>query len=356
MSEVKRVRYNGLDVLKFCMAICVVAIHTKPFITNDTLHGWVNPLLQTAVPVFFTISSFLLFKKLNKLDRKEQNVALVNYIKRIGLLYAIWFVIEIPYTLYLKGYFIKYTFTASLLQLIKDTLFATTFPGSWFLSAMTVAIVFVFFINRYFTKYTSLIISFAVYFYIYNIELFNEQLQTPYLLFTEYIRPEIKQSFPVALLWVTIGSILSSANLQFCNAKSKVILLCSIIVLYMTNVFAGELFIIKTTLPILIFISAVNIDIKDRPVYKKLREMSIIIFFVHFIVIKSKSIFIGCANKILALTFPNHMTTSATMGGGNVLITNILFFIATIIISSAIAYTIITLEKKKRFSFLKYIH
>ena len=280
MSDTKKIKYNGLDVLKFCMAICVVAIHTKPFITNETLNCWINPLLQTAVPVFFIISSFLLFKKMNRLYRKEQNTALVNYVKRIGLLYAIWFVIEIPYTLYLRGYFIRQTFAASLLQLIKDTLFATTFPGSWFLSAMTVAIVLVFLMNRHLSKYIALIISFAVYFYIYNIELFNGFLQVPYLLFTEYIRPEIKQSFPVALLWVTIGSILSSANLQFCNAKSKVILLCSIIVLYMTNVFAGELFIIKTTLPILIFISAVNIDIKDRPVYKKLREMSIIIFFV----------------------------------------------------------------------------
>ena len=93
MSNTKKVKYNGLDVLKFCMAICVVAIHTKPFITNDTLHSWVNPLLQTAVPVFFIISSFLLFKKLNKLDRKEQNIALANYVKRIGLLYAIWFII-----------------------------------------------------------------------------------------------------------------------------------------------------------------------------------------------------------------------------------------------------------------------
>lgn len=317
MSNTKKVKYNGLDVLKFCMAICVVAIHTKPFITNDTLHSWVNPLLQTAVPVFFIISSFLLFKKLNKLDRKEQNIALANYVKRIGLLYAIWFIIEIPYTLYLKGYFIKYTFTASLLQLIKDTLFATTFPGSWFLSAMTVAVVFVFFINRYFTKYVSLIISFAVYFYIYNIELFNEYLQTPYLLFTEYIRPEIKQSFPVALFWVTIGSIFSSVNLEFNNAKKTYILLCSIIVLYIANVYDSEPFIIKMMLPMLLFISAINLKIKDNPVYKKMREMSIIIFFIHFIIIKSNSIFIRFTNKIFALLFPDHFALqAATVRGG----------------------------------------
>lgn len=354
MSEVKKVKYNGLDVLKFCMAICVVAIHTKPFITNDTLHGWVNPLLQTAVPVFFIISSFLLFKKLNKLDRKEQNIALVNYIKRIGLLYAIWFVIEIPYTLYLKGYFIKYTFTASLLQLIKDTLFATTFPGSWFLSAMTVAIVFVFFVNRYFTKYASLIISFAVYFYIYNIELFNEQLQTPYLLFTEYIRPEIKQSFPVALFWIASGAALSGINMQFSNARKVTILFISTFAIYVTTVLTEGLFVTKTILPILIFICAINLNLKDKPVYKRMREMSILIFFVHFLFLRFKELFVGSMQKLYALVLPN--IEKVEYGGGNELIFNILFFIITVTTSILIAHTILSLEKKKHFTFLKYTH
>ena len=98
-----------------------------------------------------------------------------------------------------------------------------------------------------------------------------------------------------------------------------------------------------------------NSPIKDKLVYKKMRVMSIIIFFVHFIVIKSKSIFISWTNNVFALILPNYTTAPTTgIGGGDTLLIDVLFFTNVIIISSFIAYTIIALEKNKTFSFLKY--
>ena len=54
-------QYQGLDLLKFLMALMVVAIHVKPFETSVLLTAVFKPWLDAAVPVFFLISAFLLF-------------------------------------------------------------------------------------------------------------------------------------------------------------------------------------------------------------------------------------------------------------------------------------------------------
>lgn len=59
-------QYPGLDILKIIMALAVVAIHVKPFETNDVLTAIFKPCLDAAVPVFFLISAFLLFLKVER--------------------------------------------------------------------------------------------------------------------------------------------------------------------------------------------------------------------------------------------------------------------------------------------------
>ena len=56
--------YNGLDLLKFIMALCVVMIHVKPNVHSDVLTALFNPILSIAVPIFFVLSSVLIFNKL----------------------------------------------------------------------------------------------------------------------------------------------------------------------------------------------------------------------------------------------------------------------------------------------------
>lgn len=56
---------SGLDVLKFVMAIFIVNIHLKPLrYASETVQDVVGIMAGLAVPVFFTVSSFLLFRKI----------------------------------------------------------------------------------------------------------------------------------------------------------------------------------------------------------------------------------------------------------------------------------------------------
>lgn len=52
---------NGLDLLKFVMALIVVMIHVKPNGHSEFLTDVFNPFLNIVVPMFFVISSVLLF-------------------------------------------------------------------------------------------------------------------------------------------------------------------------------------------------------------------------------------------------------------------------------------------------------
>lgn len=58
--------YNGLDLLKFIMSLFVVMIHVKPNAHSEVLTTVFNPILSVAVPVFFVLSSVLIFNKLTK--------------------------------------------------------------------------------------------------------------------------------------------------------------------------------------------------------------------------------------------------------------------------------------------------
>ena len=58
--------YDILDLTKIVLAFMVVAIHS--FLFPEQLYPW----LRLAVPLFFIISSFLLFKRMNNRSENEK--------------------------------------------------------------------------------------------------------------------------------------------------------------------------------------------------------------------------------------------------------------------------------------------
>lgn len=54
----KNKTYNGLDLLKFVMALFVVMIHVKPNLHSEVLTTVFNSILSIAVPVFLFFRLF----------------------------------------------------------------------------------------------------------------------------------------------------------------------------------------------------------------------------------------------------------------------------------------------------------
>lgn len=94
--------YRVLDVMKFVMAIVVVAIHTRPELSFSSL--WVRNFLEAvysiAVPFFFMASGFLLFRKISLPLTDEGELRIKSYLKRMCKLYVLWTIVYLPLTVY----------------------------------------------------------------------------------------------------------------------------------------------------------------------------------------------------------------------------------------------------------------
>lgn len=95
--------YNSFDVAKFVCALMVVMIHVPPFGSSATgVVGWFNFGIQNyvarvAVPLFFVISGFLIFR--GSLGSKVAVSYFIRYSKRIFRIYLFWTMVYLPWSI-----------------------------------------------------------------------------------------------------------------------------------------------------------------------------------------------------------------------------------------------------------------
>ena len=103
MKEGIKEKYNSIDLFKFLMACCVIAIHTQPFFgcSNFLVKKVYDSIVNCAVPFFFMASGFLLAVKLKwPYSLKENEVILKKYLVRIMKMYALWSLIYLPLAIF----------------------------------------------------------------------------------------------------------------------------------------------------------------------------------------------------------------------------------------------------------------
>ena len=91
-------QYAAVDIAKYVSALLVVCIHTFPFIDiNEMLNTYfIQTICRLAVPFFFMISGYFLFRKIH--NEEEDKDVLKKYLFRLLKIYLIWTVIYLPYT------------------------------------------------------------------------------------------------------------------------------------------------------------------------------------------------------------------------------------------------------------------
>ncbi len=112
--------YDAIDLAKFILSIIVCGIHALG------RYG-IYPFFRIAVPLFFIISSYFFFKKLNaENDSKDGHILLKNFAKRNAKLYLFWFVLLLPITLFNLKIF-SGNVVLNLVKLAAKAVFASTF-------------------------------------------------------------------------------------------------------------------------------------------------------------------------------------------------------------------------------------
>lgn len=225
----------GLDVLKFSMALLVVAIHAEAVNIYKNIYAIIHPLTDIAVPLFFLISSFLVFSKIRLSNDSRET--LLHFSKRLLILYAFWMLIQTPLN-----------------------------------------------------------------------------------------------SFPVSLMWITCGYILSNIQVsKVISNYNNLILISIFIISWILSIILSwdmRFFMVSS-----LFILSFNWNISYKPIHKYMRQSSILIYITHFIFI-----------VLFRHLFPKI----------EILQHGIILYIILIILCLLTSFIILRLKEYKIFSWLKY--
>lgn len=240
--------YVSVDIAKVIASLFIVNIHCAPFkYVSEELYSTVWIYSNLAVPVFFIFSAYFLFSKAVK-DTSAGTI--LNYVKRICIMYGVWFVIMLPMSVKLQE---GKSYTAA--SLLKKFLFGSPFRGAWF----------------------------------GNFEIYD--------IFVNLTEQKITQSFMIALIYFAIGKYLAENKekwQKYAGAGTGLLLMVVIVAYYCELALATELgwmvseqaAILTPVTTVLIFILVMNWEVKVSWLKKSaffLRKASTVTYFSHFI-------------------------------------------------------------------------
>lgn len=154
-------QYNGIDIIKFFMAICVVMIHLTPFgsLGSNVDFAFDQILTRAAVPFFFVASGFFLKMKLDRTTtNKEYNDVVLGFVKRIAILYGIWTLIYSPCIIF----WIKQD-GDTVLTYLQKCIFDGSYLHLWYLPSVLVSGFLAAFLVKKIGINKSIIIAFVLY-------------------------------------------------------------------------------------------------------------------------------------------------------------------------------------------------
>lgn len=150
----KKKEYTGIDLAKLLCAFLVVAIHAEPFRNNVWLDRGLGIITRFPVPFFFTAAGYFLFLPgLGTISGKR----LLNYLKRLLILYGIWSLFYLPFYLQTLKEFNNSTLI--LKDFIRSVLLTGINSHLWFLAGNIFAATLVWVCIKYLKPKKTLILS-----------------------------------------------------------------------------------------------------------------------------------------------------------------------------------------------------
>ena len=291
ISSTEKQQYYGLDVLKFVMALLVVARHTiQIFYPVDSrwriiIHYWLSNL---GVPTFFAIAGFLLFKKAasdneNAAVPRLDSAKFRTYIFRILKLYILWSLIYLPIDIYNKqpvGFYLQSWFMSStIIQL-------------WYLPALIVAVVINWFLYKVFRGKTWLMLIFTGMLLIIGWTVDNHVVY-------KHLAPPVLQSFvgwyaPKFLtmrngifygsFYVAAGAWIAGRNKRMPLVPTILICIAFLMVMYKEVLICSNINIVLSAAPVVICLTELSLRLKGsgNKVFLFIREQSEWIYFTHY--------------------------------------------------------------------------
>lgn len=345
--------YNAIDVAKFIASLCVIAIHFKPFdgAANTFFRypnfGIVNYMARLAVPFFFVCSGFFLFQKTSM--EHFSWTPIKKYVIRIFALYALWSAIHLPFSLNTeKGYLY------AILLYLRDFIFVGSFIHLWYLNALIFSAILV---ALLLSRKISFKFIFAFSFFLYFIGLFAQSwfglilplrsicpLFWKFLLIAEKVIVTTRNGLFEGFIFVSMGAYFAHSQKNIKKSQSMCGFLISMLFLFLESfgleyfgiTYAYDMYLFLVPSTFFLFSLLIQIHLPNHPVFKELRLLSSLIYFIHYGIGGIVSYF---------LYFQN-----------NPVLTSFLRFILIVMISILFSYIILQFSRKPKFQFLKRLY
>ncbi len=291
---------NLLDAVKLVCALLVAAIHVPPLSSvNWVLNfGVVNCAARIAVPFFFVSSAYFVFlKAYNRETDSIDKRVILKYVLRILRLYAIWSVIYMPFAYINSGStnFLKFSPYYAL-----GFFRGTSYGHLWYLGAVIYAYLILLALLSLRIKPRT-IAGFSLTLYCLGVltqswyGLIEPLTHYPQvhsaLLFLKSVFGTARNGLCEGLLFIVMGMLFAVRPLKM-TVKKSVMFLALYFILFGAEVFAltrldwiREYDMYLGLIPTVFFLFYVSITVKlpDSPIYKKMRTLSSLIYYIHMI-------------------------------------------------------------------------
>lgn len=188
-------------------------------------------ITRLAVPVFFMLSAYFFFKKLNTAKEAECPAIYCNFLWRSVKLYIFWFVALLPVTVVARGWAEQQPLELTV-NLLSGILFKSTFLASWYISAYILGITLAYMLRRF----TALLLAVGAVCYTVCCLTSNYFALVDGSWLTDLLGGyEPYNSFPVGLLFIGFGKILAEKPESMNIWQTGLMLVGGIVMLYAEN-------------------------------------------------------------------------------------------------------------------------
>lgn len=206
MLERKRGQSNAaVDMAKYLFALMILALHAGVDL------GPFQPVFRIAVPCFFLFSSFYLFSKIgNAADEKEERQILKGFVVRNIKLYAFWLIVQAP-LIFSQWETVD---MRTILEFLRGLCFGSTFTASWYITATVIDCCLVYFLAKKLGD--KILLGIGAVCYLACLMFSNYYGLVSWCLplryaFTAFITvfASVVTGFPAGMLWIVIGRMLA---------------------------------------------------------------------------------------------------------------------------------------------------
>ncbi len=221
------------DIAKYILAIFVITIHV-PFLPEV-----LNPLVRTAVPLFFMMSSYFFWSKAIVASRIERRWLLRRFLKRNMSLYCFWFIALLPVTLYVRNYFSP-GLLPGLADMLHNFLFYSTFRASWYIVALCIGIVILHLIHSRVTDGLVLVFSSGIYLAMCLLTNYHGLVKNiePFMAFAEGYKEVFLtycNNFIASIFWLLLGKLFAQGRIQLTKNRGLALSLTSFALVYIEH-------------------------------------------------------------------------------------------------------------------------